>query len=186
MYSYYTAILWIIILSLSINTAIFYLTYPSSPDKLPLGLLNVYYQGRVIMIEEIPEGWVLVGPEGRLMVPEQDNITPKLAMLFEAQCEGNSVNEIVKKFGYSKQRYYQLLHLYQEKGASALQNQKRGPKSNYRRTGENIRQIIRHRFLDPNASPEVIAQKMRQSDIQISIRSVQRVIQDFGLQKKTL
>ena len=138
------------------------------------------------MIEEIPEGWVLVGPEGRLMVPEQDDITPKLAMLFEVQCDGNRVSEIVKKFGYSKQRYYQLLHLYQEKGASALQNQKRGPKSNYRRTGENIRQIIRHRFLDPNASPEVIAQKMRQSDIQISIRSVQRVIQDFGLQKKTL
>jgi transposase len=138
------------------------------------------------MIEEIPDGWVLVGPEGRLMVPEQDDITPKLAMLFEAQCEGISVSEIVKKFGYSKQRYYQLLHLYQEKGAGALQNQKRGPKSNYRRTGENIRQIIRHRFLDSNASPEVIAQKMRQSDIQISIRSVERVIQDYGLQKKTL
>jgi transposase len=173
-------------LSLSIETAIFYLTYPLSLDKLPLGLLNIYYQGRVIMIEEIPDGWVLVGPEGRLMVPEQDDITPKLAMLFEAQCEGNSVSEIVKKFGYSKQRYYQLLHLYQEKGAGALQNQKRGPKSNYRRTGENIRQIIRHRFLDSNASPEVIAQKMRQSDIQISIRSVERVIQDYGLQKKTL
>lgn len=173
-------------MSLSIETAIFYLTYPLSLDKLPLGLLNIYYQGRVIMIEEIPDGWVLVGPEGRLMVPEQDDITPKLAMLFEAQCEGNSVSEIVKKFGYSKQRYYQLLHLYQEKGAGALQNQKRGPKSNYRRTGENIRQIIRHRFLDSNASPEVIAQKMRQSDIQISIRSVERVIQDYGLQKKTL
>ncbi len=138
------------------------------------------------MIEKIPQGWVLVGPEGRLMVPEQDDITLKLAMLFEAQCEGNSVSEIVKKFGYSKQRYYQLLHLYQQKGAGALQNQKRGPKSNYRRTGENIRQIIRHRFLDPNASPGVIAQKMRQSDILISIRSVERVIQDFGLQKKTL
>ena len=138
------------------------------------------------MIEKTPEGWVLAGPEGRLLVPEQDDITPKLAMLFEAQCEGSRVIEIVKKFDYSKQRYYQLLHLFQEKGASALQNQKRGPKSNYRRTGGNIRQVIRHRFLDPNASPEVIAQKMRQSDIQISIRSVERVIQDFGLQKKTL
>jgi len=138
------------------------------------------------MIEQTPKGWVLFGSEGRLLVPEQDDITPKLAMLFEARCEGNSVSEIVKKFGYSKQRYYQLLHLFQEHGASALQNQKRGPKSNYRRTGENIRQIIRHRFLDPNASSEVIAQKMRQSDIQISIRSVERVIQDFGLQKKTL
>ena len=120
------------------------------------------------MIEKIPDGWVLMGLEGRLLVPEQDDITPKLAMLFEAQCEGNRVNDIVNKFGYSKQRYYQLLHLYLEKGAVALQNQKRGPKSNYRRTGENIRQIIRHRFLDPNASPEAIAQKLRQNGIQIS------------------
>jgi transposase len=152
----------------------------------PCVSFNLYTQGRVIMIEKTPQGWVLVGPEGRLLVPEQDLITPKLAMIYEAQCEGNPVSEIVKKFGYSKQRYYQLLHLFQENGASALQNQKRGPKSNYRRTGENVRQIIRHRFLDPNASPEVIAQKMRQSEIQISTRSVERVIQELGLQKKTL
>jgi len=138
------------------------------------------------MIEHTPEGWVLVGPEGRLLVPYQDDITPKLAMLFEVNCEGRRVSATVRKFGYSKQRYYQLLHLFEEKGASALQNQKRGPKSNYRRTQENIRQIIRHRFLDPSASPEVIAQKMRQSGIQISTRSVERVIQGFGLQKKTL
>ena len=103
------------------------------------------------MIERIPQGWVLVGPEGRLLVPEQDDITPKLAMLFEAQCEGNRVMDIVEKFGYSKQRYYQLLHLFQEKGAGALQNQKRGPKSNYRRTGENTRQIIRHPSLIPTS-----------------------------------
>ena len=138
------------------------------------------------MIDYTPEGLVLVGPEGRLLVPEQDDITSKLAMLFEAQCEGRRVIDTVKKFGFTKQRYYQLLHLFQEKGASALQNQKRGPKSNYRRTQENIHQVIRHRFLDPNASPEVITQKMRQSEIQISTRSVERVIQDFGLQKKTL
>jgi len=138
------------------------------------------------MIEHTPEGWVLVGPEGSLLVPYQDDITPKLAMLFEGNCEGRRVSATVRKFGYSKQRYYQLLHLFEEKGASALQNQKRGPKSNYRRTQENIRQIIRHRFLDPSASPEVIAQKMRQSGIQISTRSVERVIQGFGLQKKTL
>jgi hypothetical protein len=99
------------------------------------------------MIEHTPEGWVLIGPEGRLLVPEQDDITPKLSMLFEAQCEGRRVIDTVKKFGFTKQRYYQLLHLFQEKGASALQNQKRGPKSNYRRTQENVRQVIRHRFL---------------------------------------
>lgn len=138
------------------------------------------------MIEPIPEGWLLVGPHGQLLVPEQDDITPRLAMLFEAQCQGNRIIDVVKKFGYSKQRYYQLLHLFQEKGAIALQNQKRGPKGNYRRTGENTRQIIRHRFLDPNASSDVIAQKMRQNNIQISKRSIERVIEEYGLQKKTL
>lgn len=138
------------------------------------------------MIEYTPDGWVLIGSQGHLLIPEQDDITPKLAMLFESQCEDARVIDTVKKFGYSKQRYYQLLHLFQEKGAGALQNQKRGPKRNYRRTQGNVRQVIRHRFLDPNASSEVIAQKMRQSGIQISARSVERVIQDFGLQKKTL
>lgn len=138
------------------------------------------------MIEKTPQGWVLSGPEGRLLVPEQDDITPRLAMLYEAHCEGQKVSLTVEKFGYTKQRYYQLLHLFLEKGAFALQSQKRGPKTNYRRTDENVRQVIRHRFLDPDASPEVIAQKITQSSAQISTRSVERVIQDFGLQKKTL
>jgi len=138
------------------------------------------------MIEYSPQGWVLAGSEGRILVPQHDYITPKLAMIFEVHCEGKPVIDTVKKFGYSKQRYYQLLHLFQEKGAIALENQKRGPKRNYRRTDENVRQVIRHRFLDPDASPDVIAQKMRQTDIKISTRSVERVIEDFGLQKKNL
>jgi hypothetical protein len=62
----------------------------------------------------------------------------------------------------------------------------RGPKTNYRRTGEVERQVIRHRFLDPLASAEVIAQKLRQTGFAISRRSVARVIADYGLQKKTL
>jgi hypothetical protein len=49
-----------------------------------------------------------------------------------------------------------------------------------------VRQVIRHRFLDPEASAEVIAQKLCQSGWEISIRSVQRVIEEFGLQKKTV
>ena len=65
-------------------------------------------------------------------------------------------------------------------------SQKRGPKTNYRRTGELVRQVIRHRFLDPDASPDVIAQKLKQTGFVISTRSVERVIKEFGLQKKTL
>ena len=54
-----------------------------------------------------------------------------------------------------------------------------------KRTEEVVRQIIRHRFLDPDASARVIAQKLRQCDWEISTRSVQRVISQFGLQKRT-
>jgi hypothetical protein len=34
-----------------------------------------------------------------------------------------------KKFGYSKQRYFQLRALFAAHGAAALQSQKRGPKT---------------------------------------------------------
>ena len=63
-------------------------------------------------------------------------------------------------------------------------NKARGPKKKYRRTDELQRQVIRHRFLDPDASAEVIAQKLRQTGFVISTRSVERVIAEYGLQKK--
>ncbi len=128
----------------------------------------------------------LVGPSGRLGVRDSDEITRKLSMLIEGECEGLGPTKAARKFGFSKQRYFQLRAAFTERGAQALQSHKRGPKTHYRRTAEVVRQIIRHRFLDPQASADVIAQKLTQSGWEISIRSVQRVIEEFGLQKKTL
>lgn len=128
----------------------------------------------------------LTGPAGSMPVPSSDEITLKLAMLFEGQCEGLGPTAAAKKFGFSKQRYFQLLDNFVSDGATALQSKRRGPKSNYRRTDELIRRVIRHRFVDPDASAEVIAQKLRQSHLPIGTRSVERIIADFGLQKKTL
>ena len=128
----------------------------------------------------------LVGPKGRLGVRRDDEITRKLSMLIEGECEGLGPTRAARKFGFSKQRYFQLRAAFAELGAASLQSRKRGPKTHYRRTAEVVRQVIRHRFLDPEASAEVIAQKLSQSGWEISIRSVQRVIEEFGLQKKTL
>ena len=125
------------------------------------------------------------GPEGNLPVKGNDEIAVKLAMLYEGECVSGP-SEAARKFGYSKQRYYQVLHAFRDGGAAALRSQRRGPKANYRRTDEVVRQVIRHRFLDPDASAEVVAQKLRQSGWTISTRSVERVIEEFGLQKKTL
>jgi transposase len=128
----------------------------------------------------------LIGPGGSILLPEDDEITRKLAMLFEGQCEGLGPTAAARKFGYSKQRYFQLLEEFEAHGALGLPSKARGPKTNYRRTEEMVRQIIRHRFLDPEASAEVIAQKLQQAHQLISIRSVERLISEFGLQKKTL
>ncbi len=138
------------------------------------------------MAEFDPKSHAWVGASGRLPVQLDDEVTRKLSMLIEGECEGLGPRKAAEKFGFSRQRYFQLRAAFTEHGAMALQSQKRGPKINYRRTAEVVRQVIRYRFLDPKASAEVIAQKLRQSGWTISIRSVQRVIEDFGLQKKTL
>ena len=127
----------------------------------------------------------LVGPGGSLSVRADDEITRKLLMLIEGECEDSGPLQAAAKFGFSKQRYFQLRTAYCESGAPVLQSQKRGPKTQYRRTAEIVRQVIRHRFLDGDASPEVIAQKLRQAGWTISTRSVERVITEYGIQKKT-
>ncbi len=127
---------------------------------------------------------VLTGPGGSLEVRAEDEIAHKLLMLIEGECEGLGPLQAARKFDYSKQRYFQLRAAFHEGGAAALESEKRGPKTNYRRTPEIVRQVIRHRFLDPDASPQVITQKLNQGGWTISIRSVERVLAEFGLQKK--
>ena len=111
---------------------------------------------------------------------------PRLLMLLEGECEGLGAVEAARKHGLTRQRYYQVLNLFQKHGARALQPHKRGPKTHYVRTDEVERQVIRHRFLDPDASADIIAQKLRQAGLPISTRSVERVIEKYGLQKKPL
>jgi hypothetical protein len=70
----------------------------------------------------------LVGPGGSLLVPAQDEVTRKLAMLVEGECEGLGPLRAAEKFGYSKQRYFQLRQAFHAHGAAALQSQRRGPR----------------------------------------------------------
>jgi hypothetical protein len=123
----------------------------------------------------------LVGPSGTLAASAHDEVTCKLAMLIAGECLGPV--EAARAFGYSKQRYFQLRDAFGQQGAAALVNHIPGPSRAYRCTDEVVRQAIRHRFLDPEASAEVIAQKLSQSGLPISTRSVQRLIARFGLQK---
>lgn len=121
----------------------------------------------------------------KLQIPDDDLVVKKFLMLIEG-IYGIGVQASIKKYGYSEQRYYQLLKGFRQEGIQALINEKTGPKKNSKRTDKVNQQIIRYRFLDPDCSAGVISQKLKQQGISISERSVARTIKDYGLQKKTL
>jgi len=127
-----------------------------------------------------------IGEGGALAVDPGDKVALRLAMLIEGECSRQPIEQVARKYGLSRPRYFQLRRQFLQKGALGLANEKRGPKTNYRRKDEVVCQAIRHRFLDPEASSAVIAQKLRQTGFTISKRSVDRIFADFGLQKKTL
>lgn len=119
------------------------------------------------------------------VIDHNDSLGMKLSMLFEGHCT-IGVQEAIKKYGYTEQRYYQLLRKYQEGGADALIDKKRGSDKQPVRTKEIVNQIIRLRFLDPFSGADVIAQKLTQIGHRVSKRSVERTITEYGLQKKRM
>lgn len=119
------------------------------------------------------------------IIDEKDSLGKKLSMLIEGHCT-IGVKEAIKKYGYTEQRYYQLLKQYHLGGAVALSDKKRGSDKQPVRTREAVNQTIRLRFLDPFASAGVISQKLKQIGYSVSKRSVERTITDYGLQKKLI
>lgn len=119
------------------------------------------------------------------IIDPKDKLSVKLAMLIEGRCT-IGVKAAAQKYGYTEQRFHQLMAKYSEGGAPALIDQKRGSDTKPVRTGEVLNQIIRLRFLDPLSNSVVIAQKLKQIGYKASKRSVERTITEYGLQKKTL
>jgi len=128
---------------------------------------------------------VIVGPAGNLKICSGDEASLKLAMLFQGECTKIGPVQAAKNFDYSKSRYYQIRSSFSQEGVDALIRKKTGPKCNYRRTPEITKLVIRARYLDHDASAEVIASKLRQDGYQIATRSVERIISEYGLSKKT-
>lgn len=117
------------------------------------------------------------------------DITDPTSLKFMMLIEGTftiGVKESILKYGYTEQRYYQLLKKFKSEGFEGLIDKKTGPKKNTTRTDVVEKQILRMRFLNPLDSAEVIAQKLNQQGVTISVRSVERTITEYGIQKKTV
>ena len=117
-------------------------------------------------------------------IKDDDKLSIKFAMIMEGQLFGRKA--ACEKYGYSEIRYFQILKQYREKGLSGLIEKKRGSNKQPVRTEEKIKEVIRQRYLDPFQSADVIAQRMNQKGMKISVRSVERTITEYGLQKKRM
>lgn len=136
------------------------------------------------MVNQKENYFAFSGPSGTLDIHPDDRAARKFAMLIEGQCMGLGPTKAAKKYGYTKQWFFKVWHDYKEGGIEVLVKKKTGPKKNFVRTKTIVNQIIRHRFLDPDASVAVISQKLNQSGYKVSQRSVERTIMEYGLQKK--
>ena len=98
-----------------------------------------------------------------LKINPSDTTAWKLMMLIDAaSSKDETIEQIAHRYGYTREYFYIIKKNYEDKGSQALSDKAKGPKRNYKRTSEIEKQIIRHRFLDPDANSEVIAQKMNQ------------------------
>jgi hypothetical protein len=123
----------------------------------------------------------LDGSHHQLPINKNDKLACIMAMLFEAPHIG--VEAALSKYGYTEKRYYQLLKLFQEHGSQGLIDKLNRPKSNRNRKGQKIARVLRFHYIDPESSAVVIAQKMRQAGFSISVKSVERTLTEYGLQK---
>lgn len=158
---------------------------PRLLSLLPVALLPSLGATVLAMFQVDLQQQLLSGAAGSLALRPDDEVARKLAMLIQGACQGLGPAAAARQFGFSKQRWCQLRQAYCDRGSDALRSQKRGPKRPSRRTDEVVRQVIRHRFLDPAAAAAVIAQKLRHGGFALSTRSVERILAPYGLQKNT-
>src|SRR5260221_1787032 len=81
------------------------------------------------------------GPGGSLLVPNDDEVCRRLAMLIEGQCEGLGPSKAAQKYDFTRQRYHQILAAFYEEGAEGLLLQTPGPTTDYRRTDQVVRLV---------------------------------------------
>jgi hypothetical protein len=75
-----------------------------------------------------PNADQVAGPAGTLPVAATDPLARRFLMLVEGQCLANNLTTLARKFGYCRQRYYQLLETYQTGGLLAIPPRPRLPR----------------------------------------------------------
>jgi transposase len=121
------------------------------------------------------------GPAGQLPLRRDDEASTDLAMLIEGETSGRPLGEILEEFGRSRSTYYEKLRRFRELGVLGLLSNPPGPRNAWRRPLEVVRFIVTARLRDPDRSAPQIANDLSQLGHAVSVRSVERTLQQFGL-----
>ena len=123
-------------------------------------------------------------PSRSLTVKSKDIIQWRYEMIREASLSKGSIDDICRKYHYSRDMYYYYKGKFDAQGILGLADEKPGPRTATKRTGDVDRMIIEHRFKKPHINMYEIAEQMNKLGIDISARSVSRTLEEHGLSLK--
>lgn len=121
------------------------------------------------------------GPGGTLSIRAQDEGALDLLMLIEGETSGRPLDVVLAEFGRSRSTYYEKLRRFKEGGIEGLLARPPGPRAPWRRPLEVIRFIVTSRLRRPERSAAEIADDLARLGHQVSTRSVERTLTQFGI-----
>lgn len=125
------------------------------------------------------------GPGGVLPIRPEDEAALDLVMLVEGETSGRQLDEVLREFGRSRSTYYEKLRRFREQGLDGLHSRPPGPRTPWRRPLEVVRFIVTSRLRYPDRSAAEIAEELARQGHPVSMRSVERTLNQFGLTRGT-
>lgn len=116
----------------------------------------------------------------------RDKVQVRYEVIREREIEGKRVKDICKEWKISKTSFYLWQERFRKGGMEGLKDKKRGPKSPSKRTKEIEAKIINKKFISPKKNIFEISGELKEEGIDISPRTVARVLSSHLLSKKKL
>lgn len=133
------------------------------------------------MMKRSPSSHEIKGPGGSLPLRPDDEASQDLAMLIEGETSGRCLEEVLEQFGRSRSTYYEKLRRFRDQGVEGLLARPPGPRSPWRRPMEVVRFVVTSRLRHPDRSALDITADLSRLGHDVSVRSVERTLSQFGL-----
>ena len=123
-------------------------------------------------------------PKRKFPVNLDDPLQKRYEFIREAALSKTPVAEVCQKYGLSRDMYYYYRQKFDEGGLIALQEEKPGPRQPHKLDKDLENRIIGLKFEEPELNIYQLAHRLKQENLEISPRSVSRVLAEHGLTKK--